>query len=523
LSIEARTGAGQGKAWAWLGLGAALALTLLLYLPTLGYYWAADDFNYVVKKDWPQVLNFFNLARGNGFYRPLTWLSFVADYQLWGANPALWRLTNLVINLGCVALVWLLAYRLRGPLLAALAALIFAAHPAHPGSITWVNGRADALATLMYLGCVTAFVLYMQTRRRLLYDLALVILLLAILAKEIGLTAPAMLLLADLLFFPQPGIATGRDKSPPYEVGRDKSRPYKIDLATFVWAKLRLHAPFMLLGGGYLLLRLWLNANHLLMLGYGGGLSAGVNIADNLAGYLGMLLGLPSIAEVQGATALALLGGFLIVVVALAVWAGRLAWFGLAWIFVSMAPFVNIPANDLATRYAYLPSVGLALLLAAALNKGMQRMRGAHLPLKPQTSNLKPYLAAAVAILTIGYGCLATLAHNDEWRVAGETTRGFLSQLNAAHPSVPPGSRLFIADPPLSYRRASILNTGAITAVQLAYTDRSLQVYVRGGPGYDAAAFTRSLSQPSSTPSYYFRFIGNTLREYPSASALLSP
>ncbi len=521
---------------------------MLLYLPTLGYYWAADDFNFVVKKEWPQILNFFNLARGNGFYRPLTWLSFVADYQLWGANPALWRLTNLLINLACVALVWLLAYRLRGSLVAALAALIFVVQPAHPGSITWIDGRFDALATVMYLACVTAFVLYMQTQRRRWYALALIALLLAILAKEIGLTAPALLLLADLLFFPQPGIAPGRDKSRPYGpqpgiiTGRDKSRPYRIDFAIFVGAKLRRHAPFMLLGGGYLLLRLWLNANHLLMLGYGG--SGGGSIVDNLAGYLGMLLGLPIIAGIQGGVAFALLGGFLFAAMALAIWAGKLAWFGLAWMFLSVAPFVNIPANDLATRYAYLPSVGFALLLAAIIGKvlrstvplppggagGGSAVRDAYsnskirrTELKTQNSKLKTYVAAMITILLIGYGSLATLAHNDEWRVAGEVTRSFLTQLKADHPSVPPGSRFFIADPPLSYRRASILNTGAVTAVQLAYADPSLQVYASGGPGYDASRFAAALTQPGDMPSYYFRFIGNTLKEFPSANALLAP
>ncbi len=507
----------QERRWVWLGLGAALAITLLLYLPTLGYFWAADDFNFAVKKEWPQILNFFNLARGNGFYRPLTWLSFVADYQLWGANPALWRLTNLLINLACVALVWLLVYRLRGPKVAMLAALIFAVQPAHPGSITWIDGRFDALATVMYLACITAFVLYMQAQRRRWYALAFIAMLLAILAKETGLTAPAMLLLADLLFFPQPGIVPGRDKS----------RPYRIDFATFVGAKLRRHAPFMLLGGGYLLLRLWLNANHLLMLGYGG--SGGGNIIDNLAGYLAMLLGLPSIAGIKGGIAIALLVGFLIVAVALAVWAGKLAWFGLASIFVSMAPFANIPANDLATRYVYLPSVGLALLLAAILGKRLQQARAVSLQLKtqggrnPPLRKLKTYFAAVVAILIIGYGSLATLAHNDEWRVAGEVARSFLAQLKAAHPSVPSGSRFFIADPPLSYRRASILNTGAVTAVQLAYSDPSLQVFARGGPGYDASRFAAALTQPSNAPIYYFRFIGNTLKEYPNANALLAP
>ncbi|PZS03807.1 MAG: hypothetical protein DLM69_02555, partial [Candidatus Chloroheliales bacterium] len=392
-------------------------------------------------------------------------------------------------------------------IVAALAALIFAAQPAHPGSVTWIDGRFDALATLMYLGCVTAFVIYMQTRRRLCYDLALVSLLLAILAKETGLTAPALLLLTDLLFFPQPGVATVPGHRWP-----------KVHWLAFLRAKLWLHAPFIILGGGYLLLRLWLNAERLIYLGYGGGFRANNTLMDNGAGYLGMLLGLPSIVGLQGGAALAFVIGFGIVVIALAVWAGRLAWFGLAWVFVSMAPFANIQVFDQATRYVYLPSVGIALLLAAALGKGLGSIVGPG----DRANRRAPlrWITAMVAMLIIGYGCLATVAHNDEWKGAGEMTQRFVEQLKAAHPTVAHDSRFFFTGVPFTYKRASVLNAGIIVAVQTTYDDFSLKVYPAE---YNPGVFSATLQQPSSTPSYYFRFIGSTLKEYPNASALLAP
>ncbi len=507
------------------GLVAALLLTLALYLTTLGYYWMADDFNFAVPKDAAQVLNFFNLGRGNGFYRPLTWLSFVLDYQLWGDNPTMWRLVNLLINLGGVALLWGLVTALAGGRAGTLAALFLAVKPAHPGSITWIDGRFDTLTTLMYLGCVAAFVAYRRSGRRVYYDLALIALLLAILAKEIGLTAPAMLLLADLLFFtPRLPIADGR-----WQNDKAQLKPQTSNLKPLV---LR-HAPFIIIGGGYLLMRYVLNAAHLMFMGYGNNFRPGNTIFDNAAGYLGMMLGLPSVAAVQGGAAVALVVGFIVVGGLLAWWAGRLAWFGLAWVFVTLAPVYNIPANDLATRYVYLPSVGLAILLAAVLVRLLRAVLLSHREglgvgdgrdsLPPSTHPGGRGVVTTVAIIAaiLAYDLYATAIHNDEWRVAGEMTRRFVTTLAAQQPTMPPHSRVFLVRVPFSYRRASVLNQGVRTAVMNTYHDYSLQVYPQD---YDPAGFTAALRPPSDAASYYFRFQPDgSVQQYQTAEQLLTP
>jgi len=53
--------------------------TLLLYLPTLGQWWLADDYNFAISKPPPQIANFFVFLPWRVFYRPVTWLSFVLD------------------------------------------------------------------------------------------------------------------------------------------------------------------------------------------------------------------------------------------------------------------------------------------------------------------------------------------------------------------------------------------------------------------------------------------------------------
>jgi protein O-mannosyl-transferase len=86
-------------------------------------------------------------------YRPLTMTTFVLDHALWGVVPTGYHLTNLILHLVCVALVFVLAKRAlgrEGP--AAAAALLFGLHPVTSEAWVWINGRSDIVATLFFLG-----------------------------------------------------------------------------------------------------------------------------------------------------------------------------------------------------------------------------------------------------------------------------------------------------------------------------------------------------------------------------------
>lgn len=98
-----------------------------------------------------------------GYYRPLISLSYMADWLLWGKRPWGFRLTNLVFHAACSVLVVVLARRLKigGPWAAWLAGLLFALHPVHTESVTWVAGRTDVWATFFLLA---SFALYLRAR-----------------------------------------------------------------------------------------------------------------------------------------------------------------------------------------------------------------------------------------------------------------------------------------------------------------------------------------------------------------------
>ena len=109
-------------------------------------------------------------------YYPIRTLTYAIDYQIWGSNPGGFKLTNVLIHLTNVLLVfWLVLRLLRHPAapgnappawwdvcLGAFSAGVFAVHPVVVEPVTWVAGREELLMTLGTLGC---FHFHMTARR----------------------------------------------------------------------------------------------------------------------------------------------------------------------------------------------------------------------------------------------------------------------------------------------------------------------------------------------------------------------
>jgi tetratricopeptide (TPR) repeat protein len=133
-----------------------------------------------------------------GPYIPLTILSFTVEYQFFRLNPFPYHLTNLLLHVANVMLVFLLMYGLFGNLYAAAAAaLIFGLHPLRVESVAWITERKDVLCGFFYLGAILAYFKYLKSRKHASYLAVLILYLLAVLAKPMAITLPAALLLLD--------------------------------------------------------------------------------------------------------------------------------------------------------------------------------------------------------------------------------------------------------------------------------------------------------------------------------------
>jgi len=104
-----------------------------------------------------------------GEYMPLTWMSYAADYVVWGLEPFGYHLTNLLLHTCAALVVYALSLRLLGTgseagdcvgiyLAAGVAALVFSIHPLRAEPVAWVSARGTILGGLLLLLCTWAYV-----------------------------------------------------------------------------------------------------------------------------------------------------------------------------------------------------------------------------------------------------------------------------------------------------------------------------------------------------------------------------
>ncbi len=94
---------------------------------------------------WPQA------SSGSGLFRPLTTLSFLVDWQLFGDRPFPYHLSNVTIHTINTLLLFALCLGLMGVGPAMVAAALFAAHPVHVEAVANIAGRSELLAALFVL------------------------------------------------------------------------------------------------------------------------------------------------------------------------------------------------------------------------------------------------------------------------------------------------------------------------------------------------------------------------------------
>jgi tetratricopeptide (TPR) repeat protein len=324
-----------------------------------------------------------------GVFRPLTFASFWLDQALWWRNAFGFHLTSVLLHALNGTLVYLLARAIGCTSVAALAgALLFAVHPIHTESVAWVTGRVDVLATTFALLATIAFV-RVRARGvrggRAVWGSAVAIALCAFAAaasKEPGIAVPALLVVAATL----PRAALARDRT--------------------VWACVAASIAGL---ATYLVLR---HANRAGDDGHLGGLTPdGMWTLFRAFGFYVERLLLPIglrayVPEVPGGADVIVFAIAGVGAAALLARAPRTR-FAVLWILLTLAPsmlvvLADISVTKVAERYLYLPSVGLALLVAIALSRPLPRR--AVVPAAATT-------AAVLALLAT-----VTVLRNPVWR-----------------------------------------------------------------------------------------------------------
>ncbi len=131
-------------------------------------------------------------------WHPLTWLSHALDCQLFGLNPGMHHLTNLLIHIANSILLFLLFRRMTRDLWpSALVAALFALHPLHVESVAWIAERKDMLGGFFWMSTLLAYLRYAESPQLTRYLPVLILFAMGLMAKPMLVTLPCVLLLTD--------------------------------------------------------------------------------------------------------------------------------------------------------------------------------------------------------------------------------------------------------------------------------------------------------------------------------------
>jgi len=325
-----------------------------------------------------------------GNWHPLTWLSHMMDYQLFGLNPRGHHLTSVFLHITNSILLFLaLRWATSTIWPSALAASLLAIHPLHVESVAWVAERKDVLSTFFWLLTMLAYINYAKHPQRRTYLLVLLLFTLGLAAKPMLVTLPFVLLLLD--YWPLNRFQLGEDYGSAENESAKSLEPStkKLPPSRLIGEKL----PMFMLSGIFSVIALWAQAK--------AGAMSGLEIvpfkwriANALASYvayIGKMIWPRNLAvfypHPQNSLPIwqVVLAGLLLLILSAVVLRlaarykyGLVGWLWYLGTLVPVIGLVQVGEQAMADRYTYVPLMGLYLIIAwglADLGKESRRRR----------------------------------------------------------------------------------------------------------------------------------------------------
>ena len=190
-----------------------LSLALLLIAAVLVLYHQVHNFQFLEDyDDGAYVTNNFHIKYGidgemvkwafTAYYsqnwHPVTWLSHAMDCQLYYLNSGKHHETSAVLHaLNAFLLFWLLWKASGYPGRSLMVGALFALHPINVESVAWISERKNILSALFFLLALGAYGWYATKPQLKRYLLVFLLFAIALMAKPQVITFPCILLLWD--------------------------------------------------------------------------------------------------------------------------------------------------------------------------------------------------------------------------------------------------------------------------------------------------------------------------------------
>lgn len=137
-------------------------------------------------------------ATNDCYWHPLTWLSHMLDWSLFQYAAGAHHLISLLLHIGTVIFLFLFLNKTTKVLWpSAFAAAFFALHPLRVESVAWAAERKDVLSMFFGMASVYTYALYNHTLKRSFYFLCIILFAFSLMSKPLLVTLPFILLLLD--------------------------------------------------------------------------------------------------------------------------------------------------------------------------------------------------------------------------------------------------------------------------------------------------------------------------------------
>lgn len=379
-------------------LGAMLVIaTLLLYGQVTHHeFLQYDDYDYVTNNvhvntgfTLENVTWAFTSIDANNWH-PVTWFSHMADCQLFGLAAGAHHLVNVFLHAANALLLFLLLVKATGAVWrSVLVAGLFVVHPLNVENVAWVAERKSLLCTFFVLLTIAAYGWYASRPNLKRYLVVVAAYALALMSKPLAVTLPVVLLLLDQ-----------------WPLERYDNLPFGRKWARLLMEKLPLLSmsvassavTIIAQRSGGSIIRL---ADEPLSMRF-------ENAVVSYAAYVGKVLWpaklavlypLPEHALPWFEVAGSMLALVLITIAAL--YFHRTRYFVVGWFLfiVTLIPVIGIVQTGnqaMADRHAYIPSIGLFIIIAWGLND-LKDHAGMRSPFVPASASLFLILALATA------------------------------------------------------------------------------------------------------------------------------
>ena len=337
-------------------------------------------------------------------WHPLTWLSHALDCQLFQLNPVGHHYINLLFHAANALLLFLILQWFTGYAGRSLmAAALFALHPLNVESVAWVAERKNVLSMFFFLLALAAYGWYVSKPGVMRYLSVAALFAMGLMSKPMVITLPLVLLLLD--YWPlgrmgssaKAGVQAGRDA----QFGARVQPIWKLcleKLPLLVFSALSAIVTMMAQGAGGAVLSSAAHNPRLRL----------ENVIVSYEAYiekavwpfhLAALYPYPHSLPMWEVVA----SGIVLLAISVAILRYRERRFlvvGWLWFVVTMVPMIGliqVGNQAMADRYAYLPMIGLFVMIVWAVSEWAQRR---------QVSG-KILAVAGIAVLLV----LATLTH----------------------------------------------------------------------------------------------------------------